>query len=168
MALASAPDPGRRALLHGRIGVTDLQRPPWALVEPEFVEACTRCGECLNACPERVIVRGDGGFPTLDFAGGECTFCGDCVAACPSAALVPRRDPPWSWRAQIDARCLAMAGVVCLACRDACPEQAIRFPLAPGVVPPQLTAERCSGCGACLRVCPPGAIAMHLPDAAPR
>ncbi len=156
-----ATDPARRALLRGRGRAAPVQRPPWALDEAQFLDACTRCGDCQAACPERIIVRGDGGFPELSLIAAECTFCGDCVAACETGALDARRDPPTPWKARIDERCLAMGGIVCLACRDACPEQAIRFPLAPGVVPPELIADRCSGCGACLRVCPPGAIGMH-------
>jgi len=51
--------------------------------------ACDGCGECVSACPPRVIsVERDASGPRLlrlDLAG--CTFCGDCVPACPQRAV---------------------------------------------------------------------------------
>lgn len=44
-------------------------RPPGALAEPAFLDACTRCGDCIRACPAQCItVRGDEGpasFPHI-------------------------------------------------------------------------------------------------------
>ena len=57
--------------------------------------------------------------------------------------------------------CLARAGVVCQTCGDACPERAIRFPLRRGGPPlPTTDEDRCTGCGACVPVCPAGALAL--------
>jgi ferredoxin-type protein NapF len=61
----------------------------------------------------------------------------------------------------ISEACLARAGVVCQSCGDACPEQAIRFTLRRGGPPlPSLDENRCTGCGACVPVCPVGAISL--------
>lgn len=50
-------------------------------------EACTRCGDCVHACPERQIIR----FKSLEVARriptGECLNCGRCIAVCPEGAL---------------------------------------------------------------------------------
>jgi ferredoxin-type protein NapF len=57
--------------------------------------------------------------------------------------------------------CLARAGVVCHTCGEACPEHAIRFPLRRGGPPlPIVGQDCCTGCGACVVVCPVGAIGL--------
>lgn len=66
---------------------------------------------------------------------------------------------PGSRIVAISDACLARAGVVCQTCGDACPERAIRFPLRRGGPPlPIVGHDRCTGCGACVPVCPVGAI----------
>lgn len=58
--------------------------------------------------------------------------------------------------------CLALNGVVCRVCAEHCERHAIRFRLAPGgVAVPLVRAERCDGCGACVKVCPASAIALQ-------
>ncbi|APV52037.1 hypothetical protein BWI17_21615 [Betaproteobacteria bacterium GR16-43] len=52
-------------------------------------------------------------------------------------------------------RCLALSGVVCRNCGDACDTRAIQFLYATGGVPrPVVDAQRCTACGDCLSVCP--------------
>jgi ferredoxin-type protein NapF len=64
-------------------------------------------------------------------------------------------------RLTISDACLAHAGVVCQACGDVCPERAIRFALRRGGPPlPTLNEDRCTGCGACVPICPVGAISL--------
>lgn len=154
----------RRQFLRG--GRRAPQRPPWAVSEAEFTTACDRCGDCIAACGARIIVAGSGGFPEIDFSHEACSFCGDCVRACRPGALAQRAGAsPWQWRARIGESCIAMNGVVCGACGDACAEGAIRFSPAPrGVARPRLQTERCSGCGACYGVCPSRSIEMQLAE----
>lgn len=146
--------------MHGRLGAAPVLRPPWALDESRFTDACTGCGECIAACPERVLVAGAGGLPVFDPARGECTFCGECASACRAAAFGPVSATPWMLRARVDDRCLAMQGVVCSSCRDACGEAAIRFAPTRGIPLPEVLADRCTGCGGCVPVCPSGAIGL--------
>jgi ferredoxin-type protein NapF len=69
-------------------------------------------------------------------------------------------------RLTISDACLARAGVVCEACGDACPERAIRFtPRYGGPPVPSLDEDRCTACGACVPICPVGAIG--LPERGP-
>ena len=137
-------------------------RPPWAIPEDRFVARCTRCDACLLACSPGVIVRGSGGFPQVDFSRGECTFCGRCADACGEGAFAPRaQTAPWHWVARIGEGCLAVRRVVCRSCGDACEARAIRFRLeAGGAGWPVMDGAACSGCGACVSVCPAGAIDM--------
>lgn len=154
-------NPARRAFLRGSTKVEAVMRPPWALPEAAFVEACQACGDCVRACPEGVLRIGAGGFPQVDFSAGACTFCQACVAGCVPQALTPGRPEPWSWRAGIDDACLTGLGVHCQSCRDSCPERAIRFPPTAAVPRPELDPARCTACGACVGACPAGAIGMR-------
>lgn len=64
-------------------------------------------------------------------------------------------------RAVISQACLAYAGIICMSCRDVCPEQAIRFlPRRGGAFLPEVVAAACTGCGACLLPCPAGALSL--------
>ncbi|NLF55626.1 MAG: ferredoxin-type protein NapF [Thauera phenolivorans] len=154
----------RRGFLRGRVHRSEAApRPPWALAEAAFIERCTRCDHCIDACPSAIIVRMDGGFPGIDFTRGECSLCGDCVARCEAGALVRRAagDRPWDLVAAIGAACLATRGVECRVCGESCPTGAIRFrPQPGGVARPQLDALECTGCGACVGPCPARAISM--------
>lgn len=159
-----APSPSRRAFLRGRVVIETPLRPPWAGDEGEFLQACTSCGACVSACPEKVLAEGPGGHPVFDPTLGECIFCSKCVEACePHALDFSRADPPWRLKAKIAASCLTERGVVCLSCRDACGEGAIRFRPAMGVARPELALEHCTGCAACVSVCPVSAIVVAPP-----
>lgn len=156
-------DTSRRNFLRGKLAAHKAQqRPPWALAEERFTQACTRCGDCARACPTRIIRQGDGGYPAVDFGIGECTFCGDCVRACPSQALQQdpqAATPPWQILAAIGDACVAKKGVECRICGEQCGSGAITFPpQRGGISTPHLAVDRCTGCGACVAPCPVSAI----------
>jgi ferredoxin-type protein NapF len=153
----------RRQFLRGEFSGRDMAlRPPWALRKRKFVQCCTRCDACSDACPTGIIVRGQGGFPEVDFSRGECTFCADCVRACEAGALRYAAGAAWSVKAAIGTACIALKQVVCRCCGDACDARAIRFKLrAGGVAVPELDTDACTGCGACHGACPVGTIAMR-------
>jgi ferredoxin-type protein NapF len=159
-------DLARRALLRGRSRSEAPKRPPFALAEDLFTEACTRCGDCLRACPEGILIAADGGFPEVDFRRGGCTFCGDCVTACATGALLASTAPAWSLQPRIDDTCLARRGVHCQSCRDVCEPEAVRFAYRGSVPVPEIDADTCNGCGACVAACPADAIAMIHREAA--
>ncbi|MBL8525401.1 MAG: 4Fe-4S binding protein [Betaproteobacteria bacterium] len=58
--------------------------------------------------------------------------------------------------------CLALSGVYCDSCRDACETGALRFTPQLGAVPkPALDTNLCTQCGECARLCPQDAIRIR-------
>jgi ferredoxin-type protein NapF len=112
-------------------------------------------------------VAADGGYPGVDFGRGGCTFCGACAAACPEPIFGEVAEAPWALVAEIGEACLALRGVVCQSCRDACPAAAIRFELVHRSAPrPRVDMEACTGCGACVAGCPTAAVAVRAASGA--
>ena len=161
-------DLSRRAFFRGRPRPRVEKRLLWALAEGAFIDHCTRCNDCIKACPTRILVVGDGGYPTVDFREGECTFCGDCVTACQPKALLRTEDQQaWPYTASIGEDCLPRQGVECRVCGDFCDARAIRFPPRLGGSPlPEVDTEKCTGCGACFAPCPTVAVTISLPTPA--
>ncbi|MEE2729481.1 MAG: ferredoxin-type protein NapF [Pseudomonadota bacterium] len=156
-------DTSRRRFLQGGFGEADARdaiRLPWSTDHTAFINGCTRCGDCIACCPQRIIRPGAGGYPELDFSERECTFCGNCAHTC-QQPLFDLEHPPWQHRAQIGTDCLTHAGIVCQNCKDACTASAIRFQFARGgIAKPVLDVDRCTGCGACIAPCPNDSIRM--------
>ena len=154
----------RRAFLSAKPLMEDrsIVRPPGSIV-PGFVDQCTKCGDCVEACPEAVIDIGADGYPVLQPSTGPCTFCGVCALSCPTEALDIERLSDWPWRAAIKGdACLSMRGVSCRLCQDNCDQRAIGFRLQlGGRAEPVLDPDACTGCGACTSLCPASAIALE-------
>ncbi|ABK44102.1 periplasmic nitrate reductase maturation protein NapF [Magnetococcus marinus MC-1] len=153
----------RRDLLRGSLQThhPTPQRPPWAVEEPLFLRLCDRCDRCLEVCPSRLLVRGEGGYPQVDYQQGACDFCDKCRQACRPGALSMTQTQPWQRSPHIAQTCLPLRGVACQSCRDACEPMAIRFPpVLGGIARPQVERDRCNGCGACVAPCPVAALSM--------
>ncbi|MEX0346583.1 MAG: ferredoxin-type protein NapF [Rhizobiaceae bacterium] len=140
-------------------------RPPWT-TENRVRENCTSCGDCIRDCPESILVSGPAGTPVVDFSLGACTFCSSCAEACGEDVFRNVDTSPWSLKANIGQSCLLNAGISCQSCTDACDDMAIRFDMRAGPVGKvQVLSENCTGCGACVSVCPAKAIQIHTGEA---
>jgi len=101
-------------------------------------------------------------MPSIDFAFGECTFCGECSSVCPEPVFLTVKADRFPHVAVVGDGCLAKRHVACQSCGECCPEQAIRFrPRMGGPFVPELNEALCSGCGACLSICPVSAIGLQ-------
>lgn len=177
-----SPDPGRRAALV-TLGVAGAVaalgqparalaagrprtalRPPGARTEGLFRALCVRCGKCAEVCP-RDAIRLSGGMPVIDPATNPCDLCGKCVPVCPTGALtLAPGEPVHMGIAEIDKEyCIAWNGGICRACYAACPLQgkALALDQRSAIWKPEVDKDQCAGCGLCVSVCPPAAIAVR-------
>jgi ferredoxin-type protein NapF len=159
--MSTASTISRRNFLRGRLmPAPEPIRPPWST--PASIAAhCEPCGKCIESCPEGIIAAGEDGYPQLSFSHRECTFCGACADACPRPVFAPRAEAPWRLKPVIAEGCLAVNAVWCRSCGDTCPERAIVFRVLNGGSAQILIDEHlCTGCGACVAVCPRSVVSI--------
>lgn len=152
-------------------------RPPYAIDELEFLLACTRCGDCISACPHQVIFSLSSrlgaqvvGTPAMDLLNKGCHMCEDwpCVTSCtPRALKMPEIEDdvtptlPRLAVARIDTKhCLPYSGPECGACNASCP---VDQTLVWDMTKPKINPATCTGCGLCREACivSPKAITIH-------
>ena len=145
-----------------------LIRPPGALPEPEFLDRCVRCQQCVKACPT------NGLQPALSEAGldglwtpvlvpriGPCSEkCNLCGRVCPTNAIEPIRveDKPaiFIGQANIDrSSCIVWSrNQDCFVCHEVCPYHGINLETVEGKIRPIVNEHTCIGCGECEKNCP--------------
>lgn len=154
----------RRDFLRSRVSVPLPEfRPPWS-DEATIQAACTGCGDCITACPQNILELDGNKRVRVALRGSECTFCGACADACAEPVFDLDHSPPWPVVAEISGNCLMVAGISCQLCTDICEPRALRLDL--GVRPVgaiRLDTAACTGCGACLSLCPSDAITLSDP-----
>lgn len=147
-------------------------RPPGALPEPAFTDTCSKCGDCVKACPAQCIRLEDdkaGGLPHIVARESPCVVCTDlsCMKVCPTGALQMvegRAFIQMGYAITDHSRCLrgegyavyddetSLMGEDCRLCVTQCPmgEEALGID-GHGVVE---VRHGCIGCGVCEQVCP--------------
>lgn len=136
-------------------------RPPGARDEQDFLNVCSRCGNCVNVCPVQAI-RIDhsshraGGAPFIDPGVAACTMCDElaCMTQCPSSALmlVPREEIDLGTAAWNESLCLRHAGDPCTMCVDHCPVGTLALEVLDNRI--VVHEDHCTGCGSCQNNCP--------------
>jgi len=144
--------------------IPHLLRPPGALDEDRFVDACQHSGQCIDACPANAIFALAPAYgaaartPAINPDIAACVVCDGllCTHVCPSGALLPLSAPH-----QIDmgvaevyaSSCVRSDGESCTLCVERCPIGAEAIVFVDGG-PPRVRADGCTGCGVCQLFCP--------------
>jgi ferredoxin-type protein NapF len=145
-------------------------RPPGAIREDKFTGLCLRCGNCMRACPSKIIHPDKGQSGVLGFLSPVVLYqtdyckqdCNACTTVCPSGALqrlsLDQKNKYIIGKASVDTSLCLWGVSECHTCVPSCPYEAIKVQLNeetyetfPGVDP-----AKCNGCGACEAVCPTG------------
>lgn len=134
---------------------TDWLRPPGAVAESVFLERCTRCGDCVKACPPGAItVHEQNGTPVLFADQSPCLLCEDmpCITSCATGALAPVESvAEVRMGTAVVSQRLCTAGQGCHACVSKCPMHALAMDFESMQL--AVVAETCVGCGVCELVC---------------
>ncbi len=151
--------PALRPVEEARMGIL---RPPGALAEESFLQACIRCELCAQACDTACIKlfgpwEGKlAGSPYIAAADRACNLCLQCTEVCPSGALgeLFAKTEVRMGTAVVDERlCVSHNGTgACGACHTICPlrNKAITQGL---FNKPTVHPEHCVGCGLCEEAC---------------
>jgi ferredoxin-type protein NapG len=150
-------------------------RPPGALTEDRFQSACLRCGQCVRACPYKILHLAEigeeipTGTPYFIARTGPCRMCEDmpCIRACPSGAL--NKSLPTIYESRMGLavlldheNCLNYLGLRCDVCYRACPliDEAITLDYQVNrrsgvhtLFIPVVHSKHCTGCGKCEHSC---------------
>lgn len=134
---------------------TDWLRPPGAVEELLFLERCTKCGDCIEACPhDSIRIHEEGQTPVIFADQSPCFLCDDfpCIESCETEALVPidETHAVHMGLAVISSR-LCTADQGCHACVSKCPTQALDLDFSSLAL--HVNTQRCVGCGICEQIC---------------
>jgi len=159
-------------------------RPPGAVGEERFTGLCVRCGNCVRACPEKIIQpdlgeHGVAGLlaPVVTFDYAYCRpDCTRCMQVCPSGAiarlsLAEKEMAPIGVARVEMSLCLLSQQIECGACIGPCAYGAVTIDFNEDDYSStvRVDPELCTGCGACEVVCmttPRRAIRVHPIDRA--
>ncbi|MDG2223624.1 MAG: 4Fe-4S dicluster domain-containing protein [Rubripirellula sp.] len=136
-----------------------VHRPPGAVDESQFLLGCTRCGECIAACPHDAIRKAANrlgpvaGTPVIEADLAACLMCEDypCIAACEPGVLTDSLPVTMGTARVTEHLCLAHHGTTCTICSERCP---VEHAICVNDGKPAVNEDACTGCGVCRYVCP--------------
>ncbi len=150
----------------------EVLRPPGAVADGRrFRDACTGCGQCVEACPHGAIsllgpaAGGDENTPCMTPVESPCYWCQDkaCISACPEGALSFGMDntvsPIGTADVDYDA-CLTTQGILCDDCVVVCPLPGRAMKIRDRK--PKVNADYCVGCGLCACHCAASPAAIRI------
>ncbi len=148
----------------GRPPSLPVFRPPGAVEESQFLAGCTRCGDCIAACPHDAMQKAPEGLgqisshavagtPVIDADVQACRMCEDfpCISACPTGVLTSNIPILMGTARITEHLCLPYHGTACTVCSERCP---VGHAIAVVDGKPTVHEDNCSGCGVCRQVCP--------------
>jgi len=176
--------------LHNTNNTATLIRPPGSLPEPEFLEKCIHCLECVRICQSYGRALQPDGIrnsllelwaPVSVMRMGYCEYnCNLCGQVCPTEAILPltlalKQKTPMGLAHFDKDLCIPYAKLEdCLVCEELCPtpDKAIKFESKTTLLPdgtskqvkyPYVVEKLCIGCGICETKCPiPGRAAIFV------
>ncbi len=136
-----------------------VHRPPGAVDEEAFLAGCTRCGDCITACPvDAIVLAGErygraAGTPVIDPMTSPCVMCDGtpCIPACEPGVLTADASLAMGTASIRVPNCLAHQGTFCTVCSERCPVEGALEVVAGK---PVVHEQTCTGCGVCQHVCP--------------
>ncbi len=174
-------DSEKRVKIYDRQGKLVTERytpimPPSTYANFRYLKLCTACQLCVVHCPTKILrpattEYGPAGIlvPTVNFTTGYCDpDCNRCAEVCPTGAIqhfsLARKQRDKMGVAVFNSRtCVAVTDdVECDACVRHCPRQAITTVVRGNRKVPKVSANRCTGCGACEFYCPALPKAIHI------
>jgi ferredoxin len=149
-------------------------RPPGSVSAGLFNVLCIRCGNCIKACPTKIISQRTEISNLIAWMTPEVTFqsngycledCNLCSRVCPSGAItlfdINAKSQLKMGIALIHPeKCLLTEFSECDRCKAACSYEAmdiVSYGMA-GQMIPVVDTDKCTGCGACAAICPPQTI----------
>ncbi len=151
--------------------------PPCTVDRDPYLDKCTRCGKCIEVCPQHILhpaekdelgPQGEGA-PAVSFENGWCLrYCNRCAEACPTGAInllsiAEKADDRLGWATFNRRTCITQTDDVdCNACVRHCPTHALSVQEFNGHKIPVVRISQCIGCGACEFYCPARPKAIHV------
>lgn len=156
---AAAPESESKSPVQARRRTIPVLRPPGAIEEASFLDGCTRCDLCRQACPHDAIIhapqrlREAAGTPVIDPDHQPCMMCTDfpCITACEPNVLTSLIPKLMGTARITEHLCLPHHGTTCTVCSERCPVSGA-IDVTDGK--PTINEKQCTGCGVCRHVCP--------------
>jgi ferredoxin len=143
--------------------------PPGTQRAKRYAETCISCHLCVSICPTGVLVPAfwdstTKGWmqPKMDFTRGFCDdTCHACTRICPTDAIQPltlkeKQSVQIGVAVLVKNLCIPVSErEPCAKCAEVCPTDAIKLnPYLRDLLLPEILQDQCTGCGACVTICP--------------